>query len=67
MGEYLDTKEVRCNTKGRLYFKITNNLIQVKCRDCGKMNSEKLGYKVAVFHSYDLAGNLVETVLKKEE
>lgn len=58
--------ELRCETNpARLFARllsdgkpvVSQNLFEFKCRDCAK----KVGGGVAVFHRFDVAGELVET------
>ena len=56
--------ECRCNGKNRLFFKIVDNCIEVKCRDCSKSESVKQSKDVEVFHRYNIIGEEVETVVR---
>ena len=56
--------ECRCNGKNRLFFKIVDNCIEVKCRDCSKKESEKQGKQMNVFHRYNIIGEEVETIMR---
>ena len=45
------------------------NCFEIKCRECSKAYTNKMGKKVEVFHYYDLSG-FVETkikLIKKED
>ena len=53
--------EFRCEG-GRLWFMVNSQgLIEVKCRHCAARMSKELGYKVVVFHYFDINGGLVAT------
>ncbi len=70
-----DVKEMRCpEHRFRLFAKVVRvdkntNCFEIKCRECSKEYTKKMGRNVEVFHYYDLAG-FVETkikLIKKEE
>jgi len=66
MDTKVEPKEVRCLEKGRLYFKIVPelNLIEIKCRDCAKVESKRMNQSVDVFEHYDMGANWVETIIR---
>ncbi len=64
--------ELRCpQNYGRLFAKflvpgvklkiVEGNLVEFACRDCRKHHTEQDGAARAVFHRFDIAGQLVET------
>ena len=60
-----EEKEVRCLEKGRLYLKIiSGNRLEVKCRDCERVESKRLGQTVDVFERYNVAGQWLETIIR---
>ncbi len=70
----MNTVEVRCPVGPRkLFTKLKlgeefatmvpdSNLIEFTCRDCAKALSRSTGQTVRVFHRFNFAGELVETV-----
>jgi len=63
------TKEIRCpEHKFRLFAKVikvdkNTNCFEIRCRECSKAYTKKVGYKVDVFHYFNLLG-FVETRIK---
>ena len=48
------TTEVRCEG-GRLHFMVNaQGLVEVRCRHCAAKLSKELGYRVVVFHYFDI-------------
>jgi len=48
------TTEVRCQG-GRLHFMVNEQgLVEVRCRHCAARVSKELGYRVVVFHYFDI-------------
>ncbi len=74
MTDSVNTVEVRCPVGPRkLFTKLKlgeefatyvadSNLIEFTCRDCAKALSRASGETVRVFHRFNFAGELVETV-----
>ena len=66
-------KEIRClNHHFRMFAKVMavdkdTNWIEVKCRECSKSHSKKIGKKTEVYHYYNLLGEFMETKIKPIE
>lgn len=60
-------KEFRCEG-GHLWFMTnTQGLVEVKCRYCAKRKSRELGYRVVVFHYFDVQrGTQVATKIYRD-
>jgi len=65
--------EIRCPEHNfRLFAKIVKvdkktNCFEVKCRECSKEYTKKMGYKVDVFHYFSLAGFVETKIIPKEK
>jgi len=59
-------EEFRCEG-GRLWFMVNSQgLIEVKCRHCAARMSKELGYKVVMYHYFDMNSGLVESRTYKD-
>jgi len=60
-------KEIRClDHHFRMFAKVIKvdketNWLEVKCRECSKIHSQKIGKKVEVYHYYNLLGEFMES------